>query len=398
MVWIFKMKISIKKKIDLYIENGFTLIELVVVIAGLSILSGIAIPGILTNIKLAKIDEAKAIMNGYISDCLGQYRISTDGNEFYSNARPDDLDEVKLATLGYRAEQTKCSWTKLVPSDQEDSLLYTFDYRISAAGEILKTGIPAGQRSLNSCRAWAGQNCSLSPEKAAEFAAAAALAAKKNECLSAYSKWKVDNGDGNTVTWDDETNKCEKPVWLFNGTPVADQAAYDALVLQKFGTVCKDWRDQLQLDGYISKKDENGLGIGETIEECNKAYYWFHSGEDPFTTEVAWNEFNLKYQAQACNQSKTTAFNNNHKGAFIYGPHSTPTPPCGKAVYLCYENKGEYDTEGEYNKSPCYTPIADPPPEEADRCDNVSSPFYCKQDHFIDFYDCRCADGGIWNR
>ena len=69
------MKISIKKKINLSLENGFTLVELVVVIAGLSILSGIAIPGILTNIKLAKIDEAKAIMNGYIADCLGQYRI-----------------------------------------------------------------------------------------------------------------------------------------------------------------------------------------------------------------------------------------------------------------------------------------------------------------------------------
>ena len=29
--------------------------------------------------------------------------------------------------------------------------------------------------------------------------------------------------------------------------------------------------------GYISKKDDNGLGIGETITECNKTKYWFHS-------------------------------------------------------------------------------------------------------------------------
>ena len=106
-----------QKEKNLYIENGFTLVELVVVIAGLSILSGIAIPGIITNIKLAKIDEAKAIMNGYIADCLGQYRISTDPNKFYSDARPEDFDEVKLATLGYKADgqKTKCSWTKLVP-------------------------------------------------------------------------------------------------------------------------------------------------------------------------------------------------------------------------------------------------------------------------------------------
>ena len=93
-------------------KNGFTLIELVVVIAGLSILAGISIPGVLELIKLSKIDEAKALMNGYISDCLGQYRISTDPSDFYNNAMPEDLDEVKLATLGYKVEggKSKCSW------------------------------------------------------------------------------------------------------------------------------------------------------------------------------------------------------------------------------------------------------------------------------------------------
>ena len=392
------MKISIKKKINLSLENGFTLVELVVVIAGLSILSGIAIPGILTNIKLAKIDEAKAIMNGYISDCLGQYRISTDPNEFYSNARPDDFDDVKLATLGYKPDggKTKCSHTALIPSDEKDNILYSFDYRISADGKVLKTGIPAGARSLNSCRAWAGKNCDLSPEKAAQFAAAAALAAKKNKCLTAYSKWKVDNGDGSTVTWNNDTNTCDKPVWLFNGTPVADQAAYDALVLQKYGTVCQEWKDQKKQSGYISKKDDDGLGIGETIEECNKAKYWFHSGEE-FTTQVAWNKFNLDYQTQACNQSKTKAIQNNHKGVFVYGPHKIPSPPCGRSVYLC---KGtEYQTEDEYKKTSCYQPPGSggskPKPG---KCDGIRVSRFCSSAFFIDHYDCRCAPGGIWRR
>ena len=392
------MKISIKNKRNLYFENGFTLIELVVVIAGLTILGGIAIPGVLTNIKLAKIDEAKAIMNGYISDCLGQYRISTDPNKFYSDARPENLDEVKLATLGYRVEggKDKCSWTALVPSDDKDSLLYSFDYRISADGKVLKTGIPTADRSLNSCRGWAGANCSLSPEKAAQFAAAAALAAKKNQCLTAYAQWKVDNGDGNTVTWNNDTNTCDKTVWLFNGTPVADQAAYDALVKQKYGTVCQEWKDQKKQSGYISKKDDDGLGIGETIEECNKAKYWFHSGEE-FTTQVAWNKFNLDYQTQACNQSKTKAIQNNHKGVFVYGPHKIPSPPCGRSVYLC---KGtEYQTEDEYKKTSCYQPPGSGKSKpKPGKCDGIRVSRFCSSAFFIDHYDCRCAPGGIWRR
>ena len=395
------MKLSIKRKLNLYVENGFTLIELIVVIAGLSILSGIAIPGILQNIKLAKIDEAKAIMNGYIADCLGQYRISTDGNKFYSDARPEDFDEVKLATLGYKADgqKTKCSWTKLVPSDEKEKLLYSFDFRISSEGKVLKTGEPAElQRSLNSCRAWAGKNCDLSPEKAAEFAAAAALAAKKNKCLTAYSQWKVDNGDGSTITWDDDTNTCDKPVWLFDGTPVADEDEYNALVRQKFGAKCDEWKAQKVQSGYISKKDDNGLGIGETITECNKTKYWFHSGEPPFSSQVAWNEFNLKYQEQACNQSKTKAINKNHKGSFVYGPHKIPSPPCGRSVYLC---KGtEYQTEDEYKKTSCYqtTTNSRGPVKKPDKCDGVRISRFCASKFFINRYDCRCAPGGSWRR
>ena len=46
------MKISIQKKRKYKITNGFTLVELVVVIAGLSALAGIAIPNVLETIKL----------------------------------------------------------------------------------------------------------------------------------------------------------------------------------------------------------------------------------------------------------------------------------------------------------------------------------------------------------
>ena len=77
-------------------NSGFTLIELVIVIAGLAALGSFTFPNILSSLKLNKIEEAKAIMNGYAADCLGKYRISTDPLEFIEESAPDQLDDVKL--------------------------------------------------------------------------------------------------------------------------------------------------------------------------------------------------------------------------------------------------------------------------------------------------------------
>ena len=72
-------KISKKRKNS---NSGFTLIELIIVIAGLAALGSFTFPNVLSSLKLNKIEEAKAIMNGYAADCLGKYRISTDPVEF----------------------------------------------------------------------------------------------------------------------------------------------------------------------------------------------------------------------------------------------------------------------------------------------------------------------------
>ena len=408
------MKISIENIKNIKRKNGFTLIELVVVIAGLSTLAAISIPGVIDLIKLSKIDEAKAIMNGYISDCLGQYRISTDPSNFYNNAIPDDLDEVRLETLGYKVQgvNSKCSWMAITPSDEKDKFRYSFDYRISVDGKVLKTAVPTVQRTLNSCRGWAGSNCSLSPEKAAEFAAAAALAEKKNKCLTDFGLWRVNNGNGNTVTWNSSTKACDKVAWLFDGRLVADEEAYEALLKQKFGTVCQEWRDAKNQANYKSKIDNNGQGIGETRTECNKAKYWFHSGRD-FNTEVEWNTFNLNYQLQACNQSKLNAINKNHEGAFTFGPYKVPDPPCGKTIYLC--DGKSYSSNDDFQNSPCVQRKIEEERRKAEeeqrkkdeqakkdsnkkgKCDGVNyNKQLCQSPMFKSLDMCNCAPGGKW--
>ena len=92
----YLMKISKRNK---YKNEGFTLIELIVVVAGLAILSSLSIPNILDRVKLNRVEEAKALMNSFALDCLGKYRISTDPANFIENATPDELDNLRLSTF-----------------------------------------------------------------------------------------------------------------------------------------------------------------------------------------------------------------------------------------------------------------------------------------------------------
>ena len=82
-------------------NQGFTLIELIVVVLGLATLAGITLPSFLNSIKLNRIEEAKALMNSFATDCLGKYRISTNPSDFIENAAPDELDNIRLSTLQY---------------------------------------------------------------------------------------------------------------------------------------------------------------------------------------------------------------------------------------------------------------------------------------------------------
>ena len=80
---------------------GFTLVELVVVLGGLSALTAVTVPGILNQIKLSKIESTKALMNGYAADCLGKYRTSENPSETFVNKVEPEFDIVQLENLGF---------------------------------------------------------------------------------------------------------------------------------------------------------------------------------------------------------------------------------------------------------------------------------------------------------
>ena len=84
-------------------------------------------------------------MNSYASDCLGQYRISTDPAEFIENATPYELDNDRLSALQYQIDgsKNKCSHVAIKPLNDNDKDLFAFDFRMSSEGRILKTAIPS---------------------------------------------------------------------------------------------------------------------------------------------------------------------------------------------------------------------------------------------------------------
>ena len=335
-------------------NEGFTIIELVIVIAGLAALGSFAIPNVLNSIKLNRVEEAKAIMNGYASDCLGMFRISTDPIDFIENSAPNNLDNTKLSTLGYviDGEKNKCSHLAIIPSNENEKDLFAFDFRMSGEGLILKTGIPSDNpRFLTSCRGWAGKICGLSDAQKAEFARLAALAKAKSECISNYNNWLAAGSSGENVSWDNNNETCTRAVFAFEGVPVNSLSAVDQALKAKYGRACQDW----------TKSKKNTIspnGAPETKNpECGGVNYWFHSG-NVFTTQAAWTNYDNQLKAQACVAERSAKLTSGFSGKHTYGPSPGPEP-CGKTVWLC--SGEEYNSPDAWSNTPCGRPPTPPP-------------------------------------
>ena len=107
-------------------KAGFTLVELVVVLAGLAALSAITVPGILSQIKLSKIEATKALMNGYAADCLGKYRTSIKPSIDYVDKVEPSFDTDQLENLGYNIVIYPVTTQRLAMRSVEDGLRSIF--------------------------------------------------------------------------------------------------------------------------------------------------------------------------------------------------------------------------------------------------------------------------------
>ena len=363
------MKIS-----NIYINNNqaFTIIELIVVVGGLALLASISIPNVLNRIKLNRIEEAKALMNSYASDCLGQYRISTDPAKFIEEATPFQLDDEKLSTLKYQidGDKNKCSHIAIKPLNDKEKDIFAFDFRMSSEGRIFKTGVPSDNpKFLNSCKGWAGKNCGLTKEQQEEFERLEALAKAKSLCISNYQDWLSADSSGENVSWDNTKETCTRSVFAFEGVPVNSAEAIDVALKAKYGRACSDWR--------VSRKNSmqnSPNGNPETKNpECGGVNYWFHSGIE-FTTQAAWTTHDNQLKVIACNNDRSNALSKKKKGEYTYGPSPGPEP-CGKTVWLC--NGIEYNSPSAYKTTSCGAPPTLPQDPTPPHCKNFVPFFTC---------------------
>jgi prepilin-type N-terminal cleavage/methylation domain-containing protein len=338
-----------EQKLNQSSRQGFTLLEIATVLSILAILASFAIPNALRWIKLSRIDEAKSLLNASAAECLQSLR----GGSWMSTTAPSDttISGERLGPIGYQIKSSDktCSSFFIEPSQTEETLLYTMGFKISPDGKAIKIAIPAQDSlSLNSCKAWAGVNCGVSPEQQAEWDRQAALAKSKQECNDTFYSWLSDKNSGQKNRWDESTNSCSLVTWAFEGTIQSSQAGFEAAREAKLGKICTQRLKDKQSSGFDGLYQDN---------ECGISTYFFR-GEDLNTTDkTLYDAKRREYQEKQCAAAEQTWISQGANGAF-----TSPTGLTCIAKWKC--GSAIYSDEASYKTSSCGAPPALPPPQK----------------------------------
>jgi len=312
--------------------EGFSLLELVVVVTILSILAAIGVPFIGNIIKQSKIDSIKGSLNSAATDCLQKVRIGTDPAE----ANPSDaiISDDSIAGLGYRISERSCASFFLVPIDPDEKYLYQLGFKISASGDIVKIAVPSSDPgSLNSCKNWAGVNCGVSAEQQAVWDALAKIEKDKKTCNDDFYTWLQKPSSGSFNRWNETTKSCSLETWAFEGSIQKDEAAVKSARLAKIGAACT---------AKLKEKETARFDGVFTDPECGTTY--FCSGKDLLTDSVvAYNACKEEARIQQCKASLSTWKDSKANGKFeVQG--------C-EAAWGC--NGTYYSTQTDFDKTSC---------------------------------------------
>ena len=341
-------------------EEGFTLIELAVVVAVLSILGSMGIGNITRWIKLSKIDQATALLSNSLVECLESTRSGVDPAT--TGPPADVIDNNRLESSAYKIKDSKdkCSQFFIVPKDSDENVLFEMGYQITVDNQVTKIATPADNlSSLSRCKRWAGPNCGASEEQKKKWEEERLLAERKKKCEDDYSAWLSDapppGRTGSSNTWDSTKKTCTRQKWVCDGTELAGgQEALDKCIEDKQGAECT--KNVNDLKNATPPTD----GIIENVPSCPAGNKYYFCQGAKMNNEDEMKACRDKAFSDKCaliySEKAKTGYSGSwgprpkdENGNAIQGP-----PPCGDIAYMCGGNF-TYDQDA-YKQYDCYNP------------------------------------------
>jgi type II secretory pathway pseudopilin PulG len=323
-------------------RQAFTILELIVVIAGLAILASLSIPNFLKYLEEAKIDQAKSLLNGASAECLQMYR--SEGISSLSK-KPSILEREQLPNgYSYIEGQDKCQAIAVEDPSNSESLLVTLGLTIddaSGAPKVSKWSVYKHPDTKYACEQWGGcgeganvQAIIAEQQRRAEEQARLAAIEQR------YNSWLKGPPPGSGHYTQDG-----KDVWAFQGRILASESKYNEEFERACGTEATAALNAAKTSNLYGPFTPPASSPG-----CSSNTYWLCNGKDVGSEE------GLTACKEEERQTRCTAAEGRWKDSGVNGKFSEPG--C-EVKWQC--NREVLTSQADYDKA-CSIPAPAPAP------------------------------------
>lgn len=330
-------------------SSGFTLIELIVVIAGLGILSSLTIPNVIKYLDYARVDEAKSLLNSSAADCLQQLR-RKGTSHLNQTLNENIISDDRLKSTGYRFENTKnankCSDTMITAiSEDSKERLPDLGFTISTDGTLTKQAVDTGTDSSYAAKSWAGKEVLEAAGLNELRDYKQQIQDAKDTCNKNFDKWKATKPTGSKPKWNPSatsgcptkppkivsntctTNGCNDEVFYLDGDYCGtEQKHLEVCLEKKLGKLCTE-----KLNHHKTNETTDLTAKGTQITECNNKVFWFCKGIDKGSKAELENCLR-EGEEKSCVEKQEIARETGHTGKF--GPLPGPGK-CADVKWIC---------------------------------------------------------------